>query len=140
MTTSQKNSDNKALMERCRKLEEYSIFIATVRKYKEIYDDLTQAVHIAIEECIKNNILRDILINSKSEVVSMVLTTFDREVYERDLKEDAYEEGYLTGAIKTCIETYQELAATREVTVKRIMEKFSLSDSEAEKYMEEYWK
>ena len=70
----------------------------------------------------------------------MVLTTFDREVYERDLKEDAYEEGYLTGAIKTCIETYQELAATREVTVKRIMEKFSLSDSEAEKYMEEYWK
>lgn len=123
-------------MERCRKLEEYSIFIATVRKYKEIYSDLTQAVNRAIDECIKNNILRDILVNSKSEVVSMVLTTFDREVYERDLKEDAY----MAGAIQGCIETYQELATAREVTIKRIIEKFSLSVSEAERYMEEYWK
>ena len=70
----------------------------------------------------------------------MVLTTFDREVYERDLKEDAYEEGYLTGAIKTYIETYQGFFASREDTFKCLAEKFSLSDSEAEKYMEEYWK
>lgn len=66
----------------------------------------------------------------------MVLTTFDREVYERDLRED----GHMEGVIQGCIESYQELAATREVTIKRIMEKFSLSVSEAERYMEEYWK
>lgn len=70
----------------------------------------------------------------------MVLTTFDRDVYERNLRQDGYEDGYMAGAIQNCIESYQELAATREVTIKRIMEKFSLSKSEAEKYMEEYWK
>lgn len=48
--------------------------------------------------------------------------------------------GHMEGVIQGCIESYQELASTREVTIKRIMEKFSLSVSEAERYMEEYWK
>lgn len=132
---------NKDLMERCRKLEEYSIFIATVRKYEEIYDDLTWAVNMAIEDCINNNILREVLMNSKSEVASMVLTTFDREVYERDLREDAYGEGYILGAVQMFIEMNQtHNLSTKEAVLKEIMHKFSLDKSDAEKYMKEYWK
>ena len=43
----------------------------------------------------------------------MVLTSFNKELYEKDLRED---------------------------TFKRIIEKFSLQVVDAEKYMEEYWK
>lgn len=131
---------NKALMERCRKLEEYSVFVATIRKYKDINSDFTEAVNMAIDECIMNDILRDILVNSKSEVMSMVLTSFDREIYEKDIREEGYEDGFHDGAIQSCIEAYQELCVSREDTLKKIIEKFLLNDSEAEEYMNKFWK
>lgn len=135
---------NKMLMERCRKLEEYAIFIATIRRYRESESDITEAVNLAVDECIKNNILREILTNSKSEVVSMVLTTFDREVYEKDIKEEGYMEGYtdgtLMGGIRDCVEMCQEFAVSKEETIKRLVEKFSLEVETAEGYIEEFWK
>ena len=71
----------------------------------------------------------------------MVLTTFDREVYERDLREDAYEDGMLTGTLKTFIEMSQEHQLfTRKEALEEIRHKFLLDKEEAERYMEEYWK
>lgn len=80
---------NKALMEKCRRLEEYSIFIATVRKYAEIENmKLGDAIKLAIEECIKKEVLSDILTNQRAEVFVVLLETFDKELYERDLREN----------------------------------------------------
>ena len=71
-----------------------TIFVATVRKYADSSDwDLTEAITFAIEECLKDGILEDILLTQRNEVMSMVLSTFDKELYEKDLKEDAFEEG-----------------------------------------------
>lgn len=50
-----------------------------------------------LEECIAKGILKDILEKQKAEVVSLVLTTFNRELYERNLKKDAHEAGYSEG-------------------------------------------
>ena len=53
---------NRELMEKCRRLEEYAFFVATVRKYaadKEL--TLTKAITLAIDECIEKGILSDIL-------------------------------------------------------------------------------
>lgn len=85
---------NRELMEKCNRLKEYAIFVATVRKYADSSDwDLTEAITFAIEECLKDGILEDILLTQRNEVMSMVLSTFDKELYEKDLKEDAFEEG-----------------------------------------------
>lgn len=86
------------LMEKCNRLKEYAIFIATVRKYAESSTcDLTEAITDAIDECLKKGILEDILLTQRNEVMSMVLSTFDKELYEKDLKEEAFEEGYGKG-------------------------------------------
>ena len=45
------------------------------------------------------------------------------------------EEGKLEGTIKTC----KKFKLSREETIKNIIEEFSLSDEEAEKYMKMYW-
>ena len=50
-------------------------------------------------------------------------------------REEGREEGKLEGTIKTC----KKFKLGREETIKNIIEEFSLSDEEAEKYMKMYW-
>ena len=50
-------------------------------------------------------------------------------------REEGREEGKLEGTIKTC----KKFKLSREETIKNIIEEFSLSDEEAEKYMKMYW-
>ena len=78
-------------MEKCNRLREYAIFVAMVRKYAEDKKyNLTEAITFAIEECLKDGILEDILLTQRNEVMSMILSTFDKELYEKDLKEEAF--------------------------------------------------
>ena len=85
---------NLELMEKCRRLEEYAKFVATVREYA-LQEKMSRekAITLAIDECVKNGILSDILIEQRAEVIMFVLETFDQELYENDLKQDAYEAG-----------------------------------------------
>ncbi len=78
---------NLALMEKCRRLEEYAIFVDKVRKYA-IYEnmELGEAITSAIDECIDKGILTDILTIQRAEVFTVILETFDKELYERDLR------------------------------------------------------
>lgn len=88
---------NRELMEKCRRLEEYAIFIATVREYKKDDVSLVEAITGAIDDCIEKGILVDILTKQRSEVLEVVLTTFNQELYEKNLKQDAYEDGFAKG-------------------------------------------
>ena len=45
----------------------------------------------------RKGILKDFLTKRKSEVLEMVLYSFDKELYEKDLKQTAYEEGEKIG-------------------------------------------
>ena len=89
---------NHELMEKCRRLEEYALFVATVRKYAT--DEkltLGDAITLAIDECMEKEILLDILKEERAEVFMYILESFDKELYERDLKADAYEDGVKAG-------------------------------------------
>ena len=84
---------NKELLNKCRRLEEYALFVAKVRQYAtEDIEKRETAITRAIDECIKEGILVDILIEQKAEVLELVLTTFNRELYEQGLKDDATKE------------------------------------------------
>ena len=52
---------------------------------------------MAIDECIEKGILLDILTEERTEVFMYILESFDKELYERDLKADAYEDGVQAG-------------------------------------------
>ncbi len=87
---------NQELMQKCRPLEEYAIFVDTVRKYSANNSlELKEAIDVAIDECIQKGILTDILTTQRAEVQTLILETFDKEQYEKDLVEDAKAEGAL---------------------------------------------
>ena len=98
---------NKELMNKCQKLMEYSQLVALIRKH---YDELVEkyaklgihksrkeifaeAVSLAIEEAIRNNILKEILRNNKAEVTNMLLTEFDEKDYINGVKEESERRG-----------------------------------------------
>lgn len=89
---------NRELMEKCRRLEEYAIFIATVREYAaDKKRSLGTAITLAIDACIEKGILLDILTVERAEVFMYILESFDKELYERDLKKNAYDDGVKDG-------------------------------------------
>ena len=89
---------NRELMEKCRRLEEYAIFIATVREYAaDKKGSLGTAITLAIDVCIEQGILLDILTAERAEVFMYILESFDKELYERDLKKNAYDDGVKDG-------------------------------------------
>ena len=57
---------NKELLDNCKILQEYAAFINLVRKYIHKYGKKA-GIDKAVDECIKNGILTDILVKNKSE-------------------------------------------------------------------------
>ena len=88
---------NRALLEKCRRLEEYAIFVDRVRRNLKAGKPLEEAIMQTIDDCIRDEILRDILIQQKAEVVQVILETFDKEKYEKAVKSETYEDGYQAG-------------------------------------------
>ena len=88
---------NRDLMEKCKKLWEYSAFIAAIRKYLETEYELETAVQLAMDECIRNNILAEILRKERAVVMSSILEEFDEAAYADMLREEGYEEGIEQG-------------------------------------------
>lgn len=105
---------NQELMEKCQKLMEYSKFVALVRvksdmlteKYKKEMKSVNkkeifaEAVALAIDEAIRDNVLKDILSKNMAEVTDMLLTEFDEKAYIDGVKKQSYEEGEVRGAEK----------------------------------------
>ena len=84
---------NQELMKHCRRLEEYSIFVQCVREYIQSEPSVEDALEKAIDTCINQDVLADFLKKHRAEVTNMILTTYDKDLYEKNLKEDAREEG-----------------------------------------------
>ena len=84
---------NKAIVEKCRELEGYSIFIAKVREFKAETGDNGKAMKMAIQYCIENNILKKFLEEHTSEVLNMLLTEWNTIEYGEVQREEGREEG-----------------------------------------------
>lgn len=91
---------NKALMENCRVLEEYSQMVAATRKYMAVEADAQTALNKAVDYCIENGILKEFLLRNRAEVLGMLLEEFDVEKYERTIREEGKREGIKEGEVK----------------------------------------
>ncbi len=87
---------NPELMEQCQTLREYAQYVACVRRYAREFE-LNEAVKLAVDECIRNNILSEFLRANKSEVISMSIFEYDKEEEERKLRKAEYEAGAAAG-------------------------------------------
>ena len=131
---------NKELMERCKTLKQYAQFIAEIRRNLAYGMKAQEAVEEVVDECIRNDILVDILRKNRGEIVDSILTEWDEDEYRDYLKEEGIKIGEERGKIETTIEMCQEFQFSKEDTLDRIIKKFSLKEEDAKKYMEEYWK
>ena len=145
---------NKELMERCQKLKEYAQFIDIIRHYLKENEHWSneQAISKAIDDCIKNNILRDILQKERLRVMASILSEFDevgyKEMIRQEAYEDAYEEAYEEGVeygvkyggVKTLIEFVQDIGYSKEDATTLAKQRFHLSDDVINQYMQKFWK
>ena len=91
---------NRELMEKCRRLWEYSEFITEIRNNLENGYSLKQAVAMAIDTCIQEDVLTDILVKNRTEVLHMLLTEYDEKRHLKTVFREGFEEGELSGYSK----------------------------------------
>ena len=88
---------NKEIMQKCKKLEEYAILIHKIRQYIMAGMQKVDAVDQAVDECIEEGILTDILEKHRSEAKSMILEEYDEELHIKNEKEISFEDGLRQG-------------------------------------------
>ncbi len=102
---------NEELMEACRTLKEYSIFVDKVRRHVKAgkgSDKLSKAVDTAVDECIKEGVLAEFLSAHKAEVKNMILTEYNEEKTKELLKKEYWNEGHSVGKLEGRLEGHRE--------------------------------
>ena len=141
---------NKELMERCKTLKEYAQFIDIIRRNLAQGMKHQEAVEQAIDECIQNDILAEILRKNRSAIMNSILTEWDENEYREFLKEESWKEGHESGkregiregkldGIIGMVRLCQELQVPQDDALWKIAKAFSLTEEEARHYIAEYW-
>lgn len=88
---------NQELMGKCKRLWEYSEFVAEVNENLEKRVSLKTAITRAIDSCIEKGILEDVLRKNRAEVLHMFLTEYDEKKHMKTVYNEGYEEGEQAG-------------------------------------------
>ena len=99
-------------------------FVNTVKANKKQGLDKYAAVDKAVTECIKNDILKEVLLKHRSEVVGMVLTEFNEEVYKKGI----YDEGYSKGKDDGKAEGFSQGQSSLAEAVKKLCSGATVED------------
>lgn len=88
---------NQDLLEKCRRLWEYSEFILEVNDSLVKGHSLKRAINDAMKNCIDRGVMRDILIKNRAEVMHMLLTEYDEKKHMRTIRREGFEDGIEEG-------------------------------------------
>ena len=118
--------NNSELLAKCPTLRDYMYFVDLVRDNhkKHGFTDLEEAIRQAIDQCIRENVLKDFLIEHRAEVMHVMTLDF---TFERRLelqRAEAAEEGRAEGRKEGRKEGREE--GMRELICKKMLKKKSL--------------
>ncbi len=88
---------NTELKKKSKALYGYTVFVEKVRSYRELYDNLAEAIRRAIDECIEEDVLKEFFLTRRNEVEKVTQLDFTFETREKYIRRDAREEGYEEG-------------------------------------------
>ena len=88
---------NSTIMNKCRKLKEYAQFIACVREQFASGRAIEESIDMAVELCIEQGVLEEMLRKHREEVCSVLLTEYDEAAHIKCEREIALEEGVEIG-------------------------------------------
>ncbi len=103
--------NNRELMEQCRRLREYAQFIAAIRDFQDNGMSAEAAVNAAVDLCIKQGILEDILSSHRAEVIAMFLTDYDEQSHMAMERDEWTEAGRAEGKAEGRAEGKAEIVA-----------------------------
>lgn len=133
---------NKDLMAKCKRLKDYSIFIYKVRCYAIKMNTLEKAVDKSISECIKENVLSDILSKHRGEVLNMILTEYDEQAHIANEKKWSYEDGIKKGVkterdsrIQLFIKDSLEDGIEEKIIIQKLKKIFLVDQKQAKEYI-----
>ena len=92
--------NNKELMAKCCELEQYARFIHTLRGYTGQGLGMKAAMRKTIDECIEQDILKDILVRNEAEVMDMFMTKYNKKAHMRVIRNEGREEGHKEGRLE----------------------------------------
>ena len=87
---------NKELVETCKDLQDYVEYTHRVRTYAETMP-IEEAVERAINECIREDVLKDFLEANRAEAIKVSIYEYNEEEHMRMEREDAFEDGRKLG-------------------------------------------
>lgn len=127
---------NQKLLDSCKRLHDYSYFIAEVNKNLDSRYDLNDAIYQAMNVCIKNDVLSDILTKSQSEVFNMLLTEYDEKLHLKTVYNEGHEDG-TKEAISKAIVMLRKLNTPEETIFQLISEEYGISVEEMKNIINE---
>ena len=158
---------NQELLQQCSLLQQYAQYVSKVRQYAAAMP-LNQAVEQAVNECIQAGILTEFLSRNRSEVISMSIFEYDKELEEKKIRKAEYEFGFAEGIEKGIekgraegiekgiekgraegiekgratgvIETGYDFGLSDEDILMRLQEKLNISKEKAMEYLALYGK
>lgn len=110
---------NEDLMRRCPTLREYAFYVESVRVYSKRMP-IEEAVEMAIQHCIKNNVLADFLRKHRAEVKHVCIFEYDAEKHLEQEIEAGEKRGEKRGEIKGMVRAFQLLGYDTEEIVSRV--------------------
>ena len=90
---------NRALMEKCIPLREYSILNQRIKDNINAGNNIEEAVTRAVDSCIEDHIMEDFLLREKAGVIKMHVLDFNEKLHNQSLLEEGREEGRKEGRI-----------------------------------------
>ena len=156
---------NPEILNACQTLKEYAQYVSKVREYAEKMP-FAEAVESAVDDCIRNGILSDFLLKNRAEAIEMSIFEYDEEKHLKNEREYAYKKGREEGKeegreegeqigeqrgkqigeqkgkiegirIVSFILKCSHQGDSKEETLQKLREFYSLSEEEAEIYYTE---
>ena len=121
---------NEELKKASKTLSDYATYVQRIRDYRNKGFSIEGSVERAIEECIKDGILKEFLMKNKAEAMAVSIYEYNEEEHMRMEREQHLAEGEIRGAVKT----YRKLKFSEEEIVEQIMEDFNLEKETAREY------
>ena len=91
---------NRDMMEKCPKLYEYSYLVAKIRENQANGKTLEGAISAALEDCLAQGYLTELLTTYRREVTGMLLYEYDERKHLKNTYEEGIQKGMRTGQYK----------------------------------------
>ena len=131
-------ANNKEILDKCKPLKEYSWLIDRIR-YHCIYNDVLDAVNLALDKMNSDFLIKPFLMSNKSEVMNMLFTEYNEEEVLAAIGKEYFEEGHEKGfaeGIEQGIEQGVEQGRTNNISkIKELAEQGLISEDVKELLM-----